>query len=75
MTDAAMHAQILTYSRQRGIFGGIDLAGAAVTQDTDANQEIYGKAVTNKEVIEGGQTVPTVAEEFIHTLDRLSSRK
>src|SRR5579884_1318724 len=43
LTDAAMHAEILTYSRQRGIFGGIDLTGAAVTQDTDSNKELYGK--------------------------------
>ncbi len=75
LTDAEMHAEILTYSRQRGIFGGIDLTGAAVTQDTDSNRELYGKNITNKEIVEGGVAVPPAAEGFIHALDRESSRK
>ena len=75
LTDAEMHAEILTYSRQRGIFGGIDLTGAAVTQDTDANRELYGKDITNKEIVEGGIATPPAAETFIHSLYRDSSRK
>jgi lipid-binding SYLF domain-containing protein len=75
MTDAEMHAEILTYSRSRGIFGGLDLAGAAVTQDEDSNRALYGKAMTNKEIIEGHMHTPTAAESFVHTLDRISSRK
>lgn len=75
MTDAEMHAEILTYSRQRGIFGGIDLTGAAVTEDGDAIKEMYGKPLTNKQIIEGGIAVPPDAETFIHTLDKHSSRK
>jgi lipid-binding SYLF domain-containing protein len=75
MTDAEMRAEILTYSRSRGIFGGIDLSGAAITQDEDANREMYGKRITNKEIVEGGIHVPAVAESFVHTLDHFSSRK
>lgn len=75
MTDAELHAEILTYSRQRGIFGGINLAGAAVTEDGDAIKEMYGKSLTNKEIVEGGIAVPPDAETFIHTLDKHSSRK
>lgn len=75
MTDAEMHAEILTYSRSRGIFGGLDLAGAAVTQDEDSNRALYGNAMTNKEIIEGHMHTPTAAESFVHTLDRISSRK
>ncbi len=75
MTDAMMHAEILTYSRQRGIFGGIDLTGAAMTEDKDAIKELYGEALTNKEIVKGTAHVPAEAEQFIHTLDRLSSRK
>jgi SH3 domain-containing YSC84-like protein 1 len=75
MTDAAMHAEILTYSRQRGIFGGIDLTGAAITEDSDANKEMYGRAISNKEIIEGGLPIPAAADRFIHTLTRQSSRK
>lgn len=75
MTDAAMHAEILSYSRSRGIFGGLDLGGAAVTEDDDANAELYGKKITNKEILDSKMAVPAAARPFIHTLDRLSSRK
>lgn len=75
MTDAAMHAQILSYSRSRGVFGGLDLGGAAVTEDEDSNAELYGKKISNKEIFNSKIAVPAAARPFIHTLDRLSSRK
>jgi lipid-binding SYLF domain-containing protein len=75
MTDAAMHAQILSYSRSRGVFGGLDLGGAAVTEDDDANAELYGRKISNKEIMDSKMAVPASARPFIHTLDRLSSRK
>jgi SH3 domain-containing YSC84-like protein 1 len=76
MTDAAMHAQILTYSRSRGVFGGLDLGGSAVTEDKDSNKELYGTALSNKEILNSPQLkVPAEAQGFIHTLDSLSSRK
>jgi SH3 domain-containing YSC84-like protein 1 len=75
MTDAMMHAEILTYSRQRGIYGGLDLSGAAVTQDDKANRELYGHDITNKAVVEGDTHTPAEARGFIHALDRISSRK
>ena len=76
MTDAAMHAEILTYSRSRGVFGGLDLSGAAVTEDKDSNKELYGSALTNKEILNRPHLkVPAEANGFIHTLDSFSSRK
>jgi lipid-binding SYLF domain-containing protein len=75
MTDAAMHAEILTYSRSRGVFGGLDLGGAAVTEDKDSNKELYATAVTNKELLNGHPTVPPAAKTFVQTLERLSSGK
>jgi lipid-binding SYLF domain-containing protein len=75
MTDAELHAEILTYSRSRGVFGGLDLSGAAVTDDKKAAEELYGKAISNKEIVEGGVHTPAAAQPFIHTLDRISSRK
>jgi lipid-binding SYLF domain-containing protein len=75
MTDAAMHAQILSYSRSRGVFGGLDLGGAAVTEDDEANAELYGRKISNKEVMDSKMTIPASARPFIHTLDNLSSRK
>jgi len=75
MTDAAMHAEILSYSRSRGIFGGLDLGGAAVTEDDDANAELYGRKISNKEIMDSKMAVPAAARPFIHTLDNFSSRK
>jgi lipid-binding SYLF domain-containing protein len=75
MTDAEMHAEILSYSRSRGVFGGLDLSGSAVLADEKANEELYGKPVTNKELVETHVMTPSAAKPFIHTLDRLSSRK
>jgi len=75
MTDAMMHAEILTYSRQRGIYGGLDLSGAAVTEDKGSNRELYGSDVSNKEILNSNMKVPAEARNFIHTLDRDSSRK
>lgn len=75
MTDAEMHAEILTYSRQRGLFGGLDLSGAAVTQDSDANRQMYGRDISNKEIVTGDVRTPAVARQFVHSLDRISSRK
>jgi SH3 domain-containing YSC84-like protein 1 len=75
MTDAAMHAEILSYSRSRGIFGGLDLGGAAVTEDEDANAELYGRKISNREILNSKMAVPASARPFVQTLDRLSSRK
>ncbi|HTU45478.1 MAG TPA: lipid-binding SYLF domain-containing protein [Bryobacteraceae bacterium] len=75
MTDAELHAEILTYSRSRGIFGGLDLTGAAVTEDHDTNKALYGHDISNKEIATGAVHTPAEARQFIHTLDRLSSRK
>jgi len=75
MTDAEMHAEILTYSRQRGIFGGLDLSGAAVTADKDSNRQLYGSEITNKEIVAGTVHTPAAARPFVHALDRASNRK
>ncbi len=75
MTDAELHAQILSYSRSRGVFGGLDLTGSAILQDEKANEELYGKAITNKEIIDTHVMTPAAARPFVHTLDRISSRK
>jgi lipid-binding SYLF domain-containing protein len=75
MTDAALHAEILTYSRSRGVFGGLDIGGSAVTEDDDANRELYGSKISNKEILNSNPKVPAEAQPFIHELDRISSRK
>lgn len=76
MTDAELHAEILTYSRSRGLFGGLDLGGDVVTEDKESNRELYGSDIGNKEILnDPNLRVPPAARTFIHALDRDSSRK
>jgi len=74
-TDAQMHAEILSYSRQRGIYGGISLNGATLREDDNANKELYGRALKNKEILTDDVAVPPAAKPFVHALDKVSSRK
>jgi lipid-binding SYLF domain-containing protein len=74
-TDAKMSAQILSYSRSRGVFGGLALTGGTLRQDDDADQELYGSAKTNKEIVMGNTRVPAAAKSFVAALNRYSSRK
>jgi len=69
-TDAMMHAEILAWSRARGVFGGITLEGATLRPDRDDDAKIYGRAVSTHEIIEGGVTAPPAAADLYHVLDR-----
>lgn len=74
-TDAAMHAEMLSYSRSRGIFGGLTLEGATLRPDEDAKKELYGREVSNKDILTGGVQAPAAAEKVETLLNRNSSRK
>ncbi|HEX4232342.1 MAG TPA: lipid-binding SYLF domain-containing protein [Bryobacteraceae bacterium] len=74
-TDAEMHAEFLVYSRSHGVFGGIDLDGAVITEDEQLNREMYGRGVSNKEILRGDVHLSPDAKSFVSTLDRLVSRK
>lgn len=74
-TDAAMTAEILTWSRSRGLFAGISLDGATLRQDEDWNKEIYGRAIKNREILTGMIDPPASAASFMEGLNRYSSRK
>jgi SH3 domain-containing YSC84-like protein 1 len=75
-TDAYMTAEILTWSRSRGVFAGISLSGATLRQDLDSNKAIYGKTVTNREIVEGKVDEPKgAASELVSLLNKYSSRK
>jgi lipid-binding SYLF domain-containing protein len=52
-TDAQMKAEILSYSRAQGLFAGISLDGATLRPDNEANAELYGKGVTNRQIVTG----------------------
>jgi|SRR5712671_610845 len=55
-TDAYMRAEILTYSRAKGLFAGVSLEGSTLRQDNDANEKVYGKKITAQEIVKGGNT-------------------
>ena len=65
-TDVAMRAEILSYSRSRGLFAGISLEGSTLRPDNGANEKLYGRKLTAKEILrEGKAPMPAAA----HTLD------
>ncbi len=74
-TDAYMTAEILSWSRSRGVFAGLSLQGATLRQDLDVNKEVYGKTLTNKEIIEGQMAPPKAAQGLISLFNKYSSRK
>jgi SH3 domain-containing YSC84-like protein 1 len=63
-TDWKMKAEMLTYSRARGLFAGIDLSGAAITQDKDETHLLYGKFVPFQEILTGKVRPPTGSGQF-----------
>jgi lipid-binding SYLF domain-containing protein len=68
-TDATMRAEILSYSRARGLFAGISLAGSTIRPDNDANERIYGRKIPAKEIaLSGTRRVPAPAQQLISTL-------
>jgi len=74
-TDARFTAEILTWSRSRGLFAGISLSGATLREDEDWNIELYGKTITNREIVTGDVAAPKAASTLLSELDRYSSRK
>lgn len=66
-TDAKMNAEILSWSRSKGLFAGIALTGATLRGDNDNNQELYGQKITPKEVIETAKA-PTETNKFLGAL-------
>jgi lipid-binding SYLF domain-containing protein len=74
-TDAAMTAEILTWSRARGLFAGISLSGATLREDNDWNVELYGHKISNREVLTSGIAPPATAADFLAAINKYSSRK
>lgn len=72
-TDASLTAEILAWSRAKGLFAGISVNGASLRPDADHNAELYGKKMDNKEVLMGSMAPPDAARPLIRELDRYSS--
>jgi SH3 domain-containing YSC84-like protein 1 len=69
-TNARMKAQMLSYSRSRGVFGGVSLSGATLRPDGDANENLYGRKVKPEEIIAGKVQMPPEAQQLISELPR-----
>lgn len=74
-TDAYMSAEILAWSRSRGLFAGISLQGATLRQELDTNRDLYGRTIENKEVFSGKHGTPAAAKGFLSVLTKYSGRK
>jgi lipid-binding SYLF domain-containing protein len=74
-TDATMRAEILTWSRSRGVFAGISLQGATLRPDRDSIKALYGKEMENKDIVYGDIAVPTGAQKLIELMNKYSGRK
>ena len=73
-TDAVMQAEMLTYSRARGLFAGVSLEGSTLRPDNDANAAVYGSPVAAREIVKGSIAVPSAAKAMIDTLNTRSPK-
>ena len=72
-TDAYMTAEILTYSRAKGLFAGVSLEGSTLRPDEGANEKLYGRKLTASEIVlEGKASTPRAARELVRLLERAS---
>jgi SH3 domain-containing YSC84-like protein 1 len=69
-TDIKMKEEILSYSRTKGLFAGLDLNGAKVSQDMDTTVALYGKRVTFRDILSGQVPTPEEAAKFVNTVSR-----
>lgn len=74
-TDASMRAEILSYSRARGLFAGISLSGSTLRPDNDGNKKLYGKDVTAESIVfDKAVAAPPSAAQLLRTLNRKSPK-
>ncbi len=74
-TDATLRAEILSYSRSRGLFAGVSLEGSSLRPDNDANLKLYGKDVTATQIIrQGAVPVPPSGQKLVSLLDKKSPK-
>jgi hypothetical protein len=73
-TDVLMKAEILSWSRSQGVFAGLSLEGATLRQDQDENAKLYGKPLTNEEILTGTVKRPATAALFLAQLQHFSGK-
>jgi len=70
-TDAYLRAEILSYSRSRGLFAGISLEGSTLRPDDDASADVYGRKLTAREIVLGGKaSIPASGQHLVHVLQK-----
>jgi lipid-binding SYLF domain-containing protein len=69
-TDAVMQAEMLTYSRSRGLFAGVSLEGASLRPDNDANDLVYGSRMPPRDIVKGSVAVPSAAKPLVDLLNK-----
>ena len=74
-TDVRLYADILSWSRARGLFAGVSLAGSTLRQDADDNQAIYGKPLTPRDILREGAPATEAGQQLAETLSKYSSRR
>src|ERR1700684_430422 len=74
-TDAYMRAEILSYSRSRGLFAGISLEGSTLRPDNDASADVYGRKITAREIVLGGKaSIPESGQHLVRVLQKSAPR-
>ena len=72
-TDVMLHAEMLSYARSRGAYAGLSLEGATMRPDNDENRKLYGREISNKDILTQGEVAtPEVARAFTHALNHSS---
>ena len=74
-TDAYMSAEILSWSRSKGLFAGVSLDGATLRNDLDENQALYGQRWTSKQILGSGAKQPEQAAKLIAVLNKYSMKQ
>ena len=74
-TDIVMKAEILSYSRNKGLFAGLSLEGSTLRQDNGANKSLYGREITAKEIVREGKVgTPAAGQKLVSLLNQKSPR-
>ena len=74
-TTATMQAQMLSYSRAKGVFGGVSLSGTSLGPDDGDNETLYGKKVSGEQIFSGSVPAPPSATDLTAELEKTSPRK
>lgn len=73
-TDIVMQAEILTYSRARGLFAGVSLEGSTLRSDGGANEQVYGRKIDAKEIVTKGAPMPLSAKPLVDLLNKVTPK-